>query len=116
MRFGFATNSWDNAVKRGDIRTREQRWPIDRVLREAKHPNHVKMRLLADGVLRNQCSECGLIDWRGKPLSIQIDHINGDNKDNRLENLRMLCPNCHSQTETFGARNKKRKRQLSRLV
>lgn len=44
--------------------------------------------------------------WRMKPLSMQIDHVNGDRKDGRLENVRILCPNCHSQTPTFGGKNK----------
>jgi hypothetical protein len=108
IRFGFHAKAWEGAVRRGAIVSREQRWPIDRVLREAKSPNHVKRRLLCEGLLENRCALCGLVEWLGKPLSVQIDHINGNNKDNRLENLRMLCPNCHSQTDTFGARNRKR--------
>ena len=114
MRFGFAATSWDDAVKRGAIRTRPVRWPIERVISEAKSRTHIKKRLLADGLLESRCQECGLTEWRGKPLSIQIDHVNGINDDNRLENLRMLCPNCHSQTDTFGAKNKVVRR--SRLV
>ncbi len=52
------------------------------------------------------CSVCsqGII-WNNKPLTLQLDHINGDNKDHRYNNLRLLCPNCHTQTETFGAKN-----------
>lgn len=53
------------------------------------------------------CGNEGL--WESKPLSLQLDHINGEPKDHRLENLRWLCPNCHSQTETFTGKHKKRK-------
>lgn len=54
---------------------------------------------------------CGLGEtWEGKPLRLQLDHANGDNTDNREENLRLLCPNCHSQTETYYGRNKRLKR------
>lgn len=53
----------------------------------------------------NCCSNCKIIDWLDLPLSLEIDHINGINTDNRIENLRTLCPNCHSQTDTFRGRN-----------
>lgn len=50
-----------------------------------------------------QCSECGIKSiWNSKPLSLQLDHIDGDSDNNYPSNLRLLCPNCHSQTETFG--------------
>ncbi|MBA4064498.1 MAG: HNH endonuclease [Isosphaera sp.] len=48
-----------------------------------------------------RCGVCGIDEWRGKPLSLHLDHINGVSNDNRFENLRFLCPNCHSQTETY---------------
>ena len=110
--FGFSAASWAKAVKLGRLRARARAWPIAQVLARAKHRGSVKKRLLEAGILENRCSACGLNEWRGKPLSIQIDHANGIRNDNRLENLRMLCPNCHSQTETFGGRNLKRQRAV----
>jgi len=67
----------------------------------------LKQKLLQHKLLDNKCSECGQEpEWNGKPLSLQLDHINGDSSDNRLENLRILCPCCHSQTETFSGKRK----------
>jgi ribosomal protein S27E len=55
------------------------------------------------------CDVCGIYEWNGMELSLEIDHINGIRNDNRLANLRLLCPNCHSQTVTFGSKNIKNK-------
>lgn len=63
---------------------------------------HLKKRLLDAGLLINRCVLCGLEgEWNGRSIVLQLDHINGKSTDNRIENLRMLCPNCHSQTDTF---------------
>lgn len=69
--------------------------------------NDLRKRLIKDGILENKCSECALYpEWNGKPLTMRLDHRNGDRNDNRKENLRLLCPNCDSQSETFGGRNR----------
>jgi hypothetical protein len=74
----------------------------------------LKRRLLQDGILSNECSVCGLGDkWEGKPIVHQLDHINGVNDDNRIENLRIICCNCHSQTSTFSGRNQEKKHSTS---
>ena len=68
----------------------------------------LKRRLVDEGILAPECAFCGIDTWRGMPLSLHLDHINGIRNDHRLGNLRLLCPNCHSQTETFAGRNKGR--------
>ncbi len=65
---------------------------------------HIKNAIIKNNLIPYECKECHLSEWLSKPLSLHLDHINGDNKDNRLENLRFLCPNCHSQTETYCGR------------
>lgn len=65
--------------------------------------SNIKKRLYAAGLKKEICEECGqLPEWNGKKLTLQLDHVNGDHYDNRIENLRILCPNCHTQTRTFG--------------
>ena len=67
----------------------------------------LKARLLKAGIKENKCEKCGIDHWMNQRLVCELDHINGDSGDHKLENLRMLCPNCHSQTPTFRARNKR---------
>lgn len=84
--------------------------PLEEILVEnSTYTNRwrLKIRLLRANLIDNICYKCGLEPkWNGEPLSLQIDHINGKSNDNRLCNLRMLCPNCHSQTPNFAGRNK----------
>lgn len=65
----------------------------------------LKKKLIESGLKENKCECCGVSEWQGKPLIMQLHHINGNDTDNRLENLQMLCPNCHSQTDNFCGKN-----------
>ena len=77
------------------------------LVKDSSYPRgHLKDRLLKKGLLKNKCSICGIEKWKGKFLVMILDHINGINNDNRLKNLRMLCPNCNSQQDTFCGKNK----------
>lgn len=67
---------------------------------------HLKKRLIREQLLQYKCYECDISSWRNNKLSLQLDHINGIHNDHRIENLRLLCPNCHSQTSTFCGKNK----------
>ena len=77
------------------------------ILKEnCKHQRIVLRRyIIKNDLIPYKCAICGCTEWQGKTLSLELDHINGINNDNRLENLRFLCPNCHSQTSTYGSRN-----------
>lgn len=66
----------------------------------------LKKRLIKEGVLEDKCCICGLVEWRGQFLPTELDHINGDNCDNRIENLRIICRNCGGQLPTFCKKNR----------
>lgn len=85
--------------------------PIEEYLKEniSIKSHSLKSRLIKEGFKENKCELCGqLPEHNGKLLVLQLDHINGNHTDNRLENLRILCPNCHSQTETFSCKKDKK--------
>jgi 5-methylcytosine-specific restriction endonuclease McrA len=111
MRFGCARKTLTDAANRGDLVTRPHAMPIESHLVRGKrvHRWHLRRRLLAEGLKEERCEECGLRDWRGAPVPLHLHHVNGDGDDNTLENLRMLCANCHGQTENWGVRNARRR-------
>ena len=107
QRFGFSSKTWMQAVARGAVVPRPQGMPVEELLVGPRARTHVKTRLIRAGLLEPRCAECGIDSWRGEPLSLCLHHVNGDPADNRLENLQLVCPNCHSQTENFAGRNRR---------
>jgi DNA-binding CsgD family transcriptional regulator len=105
--FGFSQASWSEAVKRGAVIARPSATPIAELLVAGTYRGreNLKLRLVKEGLKENRCERCGLGEWRGEPLSVALHHVNGDRLDNRLENLELLCPFCHSLTNTFSGRN-----------
>jgi 5-methylcytosine-specific restriction endonuclease McrA len=110
-RFGFAQATWTKAVRRGAVVPREWITPIDDLLVAGRKRSrgHLKARLVKEGLKQNQCEICGITEWLGRPLSMELHHVNGDGDDNRLENLQLLCGNCHSQTDNWGGRGVRRR-------
>lgn len=92
--------------------------PLNDILISSDTPipssHRLKLRLIKEGYFDHKCYYCGLTQWNGKSIPIELEHINGNRSDNRLENLTILCPNCHAQTKTYRGKNiKKYKNRIS---
>lgn len=121
---GYSTNgnSWGNKIvsermdklnlsfknKNSNYKGYISKLSLEEVMTKDSSYNRTKLkeRLFKEGLKEKKCEICGISEWQGKPISLQLHHINGINNDNRLSNLQILCPNCHSQTENFGSRGK----------
>jgi hypothetical protein len=88
--------------------------PTEKILvkdSEYTSTHRLKHRLFKEGLLEQKCINCGLgTEWNGKFISLQLDHKDGDRCNNQIDNLRILCPNCHSQTDSFCGKKKKKQR------
>ena len=106
----YSTNPYGKGIKKPK-RDGFDKIALSEIL-SGKHPqyqtNKIRVRLIKEGIKEQKCEVCGIIDWNGKPVSFELDHIDGNRTNHKLENLRIICPNCHSQTETYRARNTKR--------
>lgn len=69
----------------------------------------LKNRLIKEGILEIQCSSCKNVSWLDGPIPLELDHINGNSEDNSINNLRLLCPNCHALTDTYRGKNQRRR-------
>lgn len=109
------------ALKRNSIRIRMKKLALsnslsaENILSEDSDIDRVTVKrfILRNNLIEYKCQKCGNeANWLGEPLTLQLHHINGNSRDNRLENLCWLCPNCHSQTENFGSKNSSVLREL----
>jgi hypothetical protein len=105
--FGFSSAAWFEAVKRGAVVSRPAWTPINELFVAGTYRGryNLKSRLLRNGLKDGRCERCGLAEWRGESITLALHHVNGVRNDNRLKNLQLLCPNCHSQTDSYAGRN-----------
>lgn len=108
----FTGQLWSKGkTKENDERIRKQSFTISTPTAEIFCENSgYKSSKIYDRLLelgwKNECSICKITNWLGKPLRFHVDHKNGNHTDNRFDNLRIICPNCHQQTDTWGCKNK----------
>lgn len=93
--------SWNKGVKIGPQRPLSDYLCYGSPIQSTK----LKQRLIEAGIFKYECSSCLLTTWLERPMPLELDHIDGDHKNNALQNLRLLCPNCHVFTPTYKAKN-----------
>lgn len=99
----FVGQAWRRGVKRPTVPAR----PLSELLVDGRlvTTSTLKKRLIEEHLRPNRCERCLLEVWNGRPIPLELDHVNGIRHDNRLDNLRILCPNCHAQTGTYRGKN-----------
>lgn len=101
-----------NQCGKGLHKTSTTGYKLEDIL-SGKHPGYqsfkLKNKLIESGLKQNVCECCGISEWHGKPLNMELHHKDGNTNNNNLDNLELLCPNCHSQTDNFRSKNKKDK-------
>jgi len=99
----FTHKAWSKGKTVGNKR------PLSDYLANKKNilPFKLKQRLLKDEIFEYQCMKCQGTEWMGKPIPLELHHIDGNNQNNSLNNLQLLCPNCHALTDNYRGKNKK---------
>ena len=106
----FTGKAWNQGLKYKVVVPAKS---LQEILKEnTPYPSYkLKLRLIKEGLKEEKCECCGNIEWLGQPIKLELHHINGNHNDNRLENLQLLCPNCHAYTDNYRGKNIKQSAQ-----
>ena len=107
--------AWNQGVQFRPLREKQ---PLQGILVEHStfvNANHLRERLLSESVKARRCECCGNSEWLGQPIALELHHVNGIRDDQRLDNLRILCPNCHAMTKNYRGKNKVKSAQVETL-
>lgn len=112
---GLDTLHWTRKAQwQGNRQPRAPRIPLESVLRKGSsfQSHKLRKRLIEERIFEAKCSRCGLTEWIGQAIPLELDHIDGDSFNHEVSNLRLVCPNCHALTPTYRGRNVRRRRML----
>ena len=100
----FTGKAWNQGLKYKVVVPAK---PLQEILKENTpyQSYKLKLRLIKEGLKEEKCECCGNTEWLGQPIKLELHHINGNHNDNRLENLQLLCPNCHAYTDNYRGKN-----------
>lgn len=107
-KFKFSGNTWNAAIReqRIKLRTKKEIFSLNFSRKHELCSHNIKLGLIKYGFKKNECEKCLLTQWNGLTIPIELHHIDGDRTNNKLDNLQILCPNCHAQTSNYGIRNR----------
>lgn len=99
-----------NVGGKGYTKSSDRYIPLDEYIKKSKdvQTNKIRKKILREGIKPHKCECCGNTEWLGKPIPLEVHHKDGDNHNNDLDNLELLCPNCHAQTDTYRGKNCKK--------
>lgn len=105
-----STAHFDKTINNNKSGTNFTGKPLEEILVEDSDYANIqslKRRLIKKGLLIYKCAKCGIDKWNGLDISLQLHHKDGNNRNNKLDNLELLCPNCHSQTDNYAGKHNK---------